>query len=250
MVFYGNTDIGKKRSKNQDSFFTHRLGENALVCAVFDGMGGHAGGETASKIASECFLSSLTENLIPKLNENGTVEATKTQITNILSMAANSANEAVFHAAAEDETLHGMGTTLAAVLINGDYLYGINIGDSRVYKIKDCEIKQLSHDHSYVQYLVDIGEITEEEAKINANKSIITRAVGTNESIESDTYVDEISSSMILLCSDGLTNMVDNKEILDIVSCAKDTQSAVSSLIKAANDNGGNDNITVIVVSL
>ena len=249
MDCFGNTDIGRKRKANQDSFCICELGDKAILCAVFDGMGGHAGGETASRIACEKFKTVVCETLTAKLDsQTQTIDATKTQLFNVLCKAADVANTAVFDAAAENEELHGMGTTLAAVLINGPYIYTINIGDSRVYLISDSEIKQISHDHSYVQYLIDIGEITEEEAKTNANKSIITRAVGTSESIEADTFVAESEGMCVLLCTDGLTNHVDNSGIFDIISqgcCAKDT---VDKLIDTANENGGSDDITAILV--
>ncbi len=249
MDHFGNTDIGRKRKVNQDNFCICRLGERTVLCAVFDGMGGHAGGETASRIACEKFSAVVTETLSARLDDIvGTLDATKTQIFNVLCKAADIANTAVYEAAQENEELSGMGTTLAAVLINGDIVYAINIGDSRIYSVKDGSITQISRDHSYVQYLIDIGEITQEEAKTNINKSIITRAVGTSDKIEADTYVSETDGACILLCSDGLSNHIEDDQLCDIISGCTDAESCVGTLINTANENGGSDNITAILI--
>ncbi len=248
MDFFGNTDIGRKRQNNQDSFCVHKLGENSLLLAVFDGMGGHAGGETASSLARDEFSRTVTDALAPKINaETGTVDATKTQIYNILCKGAEQANTVIYNTARENSELLGMGTTLAAVLINGENVYAVNVGDSRIYLVSHGAIKQISHDHSYVQYLVDIGEITEEEAKYNANKNIITRAVGTSEALEIDTFVQSLGDSFVLLCSDGLSNLVSDSEITEIFSRSKDARECVDTLISAANAGGGTDNITAVV---
>ena len=248
MDFYASTDIGMKRSSNQDSYSLTQLSERVLLCAVFDGMGGHAGGEKASSLACEVFCSSVTQALGSKVDEIlGTIDATKTQIINVLTKAAEEANAQVYAVAQSDELLQGMGTTLAAALVNGEDLYVINIGDSRIYLINDT-ITQLSHDHSYVQYLIDIGEITKEEAKLNSNKSIITRAVGTSESTQADIKRCDCEGAGILLCSDGLTNHVDDEELLSIIKSGKSAEECVKSLINRANENGGSDNITAIVV--
>ena len=248
MDFFGNTDIGKKRQTNQDSYCVHKLGENAILLAVFDGMGGHAGGETASSLAREQFSQIVCDTFISKVNsETGLVDATRTQIYNILSKGAQLANTAIFDTAKQAPELLGMGTTLAAVLINGDNVYAVNVGDSRIYLVWKDEIKQISHDHSYVQYLVDIGEITEEEAKDNVNKNIITRAVGTSENLEVDTFVQTLDSAGVLLCSDGLSNLVENAEIQAIFSESASAKECVEKLIHAANSRGGTDNITAVV---
>ena len=248
MDFFGNTDIGRKRKANQDSFCICELGKNALLCAVFDGMGGHAGGEIASHIARDRFKGVVCDTLISKLNfDTGMIDATKTQIFNVMCKGVDVANSAIFETAAESSELHGMGTTLAAVLINGQNIYGINVGDSRIYHISDTKIEQISHDHSYVQYLVDIGEITEQEAKTNVNKSIITRAVGTSESIEADTFVTSLDGGRVLLCSDGLSNHIENDELLEIIHSSNNAEECISKLIDTANEHGGSDNITAIV---
>lgn len=249
MDFFANTDIGRKRKVNQDNYCVQKLGERAVLCAVFDGMGGHAGGETASSIACDKFRTVVTETLGGKLNaETGTLDATKTQIINVLEKAASVANTAIYEASHESDELSGMGTTLVAILINGDIGYAINIGDSRIYSVCEGKIEQVTRDHSYVQYLIDLGEITEEEAKTNANKSIITRAVGTESEVEADSYTVDCESVRILLCSDGLSNHIDNAEIGEIISKCENAESAINTLIDKANENGGSDNITAILI--
>ena len=249
MDHFGNTDIGRKRKVNQDNFCVKVLAPNCLLCAVFDGMGGHAGGETASRIALERFSAVVCDTLSPKTNElTGLVDATKTQIFNVMNKGVDIANTAIFEAASENSELHGMGTTLAAVLINGTVAYGVNVGDSRVYLCQKDSISQISHDHSYVQYLIDIGEITKEEARSNSNKNIITKAVGTCESIEADTFVCSIDGGRLLLCSDGLSNHVDDTELFELINGADNAKECVDMLIDTANEHGGSDNITAIVV--
>ena len=248
MKYYANTDIGKKRSVNQDTFFVHEYSDKILLCAVLDGMGGHAGGETASFIAREVFLQIMSEALISKIESDGSVNLTRTQIFNIMQKAAQGANTAVFEKAKRTPELSGMGTTLAAALIIGDICYALNVGDSRIYEIKDAKITQISRDHSYVQYLVDMGEITPEEAKTNLNKSIITRAIGTQESVEGDTYVTSAEGATLLLCSDGLSGLVDDETMLSIVGKSEELSDSVASLIHEANERGGSDNITAVLV--
>ena len=249
MYYFGKTDIGRKRKANQDNFCTCEISKNVLLCAVFDGMGGHAGGETASSIACEKFSSVVCDTLTAKIKaETQTLSLTKTQIFNILTKAKNIANTAVYEAAREDSKLSGMGTTLAAVLVVGNTAYAMNIGDSRIYCANDEGIVRISRDHSYVQYLIDLGEITEEEAKTNANKSIITRAVGTEESVDADTYTFECENVKILLCSDGLSNLVEDDEMYRLLSEDNSAEECVDALIDRANEGGGTDNITAVLI--
>ena len=249
MYHFGKTDIGRKRKVNQDNFCICEISENVLLCAVFDGMGGHAAGDMASGLACEKFLSTVRDTLTPKLDENtAMLELSETQIFNVLTKAKDEANTAVYEAAKDSSSLAGMGTTLAAVLINGTEAYAMNVGDSRIYTADEDGITQISRDHSYVQYLIDIGEITEEEAKTNVNKSIITRAVGTEESVDADTYTFSCDATSILLCSDGLSNHVDDDEMYRIISDSEDTEECVGALVDLANANGGTDNITAILV--
>lgn len=249
MNYFGKTDIGRKRKANQDNFCICEISENVLLCAVFDGMGGHAGGETASSIACEKFSTVVRDTLAPKLNaESAELDLSETQIFNVLTKAKDVANTAVYEAAQDNSELSGMGTTLAAVLINKTKAYALNVGDSRIYRADSESIAQISRDHSYVQYLIDLGEITEEEAKTNVNKSIITRAVGTEECVEADTYQFDCDNVSILICSDGLSNHVESEEMFGVLSDGKTAEEGVNTLIDLANEGGGTDNITAILV--
>ena len=249
MYYFGKTDIGRKRKANQDNFCICEISDRVLLCAVFDGMGGHAGGETASSIACEKFSTVVRDTLTAKLDEENTIPSlTKTQIFNILTKAKNIANTAVYEAAQEDSNLSGMGTTLAAVLVIDTTAYAMNVGDSRIYCADSEGIVRISKDHSYVQYLIDLGEITEEEAKTNVNKSIITRAVGTEESVDADTYTFECENTSILLCSDGLSNLVEDDDMYKLLSEDNSAEECVGALIDKANDGGGTDNITAVVI--
>lgn len=253
MMFYGKTDVGKKRSENQDCFGYKELDNGMTILAVCDGMGGVNGGSTASAIALNSFLSLCEENL---------PNADRSAVKNILAAAVQKANGDVIHAAGENEELTGMGSTLAAALIckDPDELYIVNIGDSRIYAITSLECNQLSHDHSYVQYLVDIGELSPEKAFNHPEKNLIMRAIGISELANAD--IDKISDSEILrtedepvyllLCSDGLTGMIKEADIQKtVISDPCDSlEKKVDSLISLANKKGGNDNITVIISTL
>ena len=251
MIFYGKTDTGKKRTENQDCFGYKKLDNGMIILAVCDGMGGANGGKTASTLALDAFLS-FCESELPLAQDSASIKS-------VLSSAVHKANGDVFRAANENEELRGMGSTLAAALIleNSSELYIVNIGDSRIYAISSLECNQLSHDHSYVQYLVDIGELTPEKARNHPKKNLITKAIGVEESASAD--IDKISDAEIcraenepvylLLCSDGLTGMVNDEDIQKALVSNPDLslEEKVNSLVALANKNGGNDNITVIV---
>ena len=148
MDFFANTDIGKKRKVNQDSFLAHAFSEKALLCAVFDGMGGHAGGETASRIARDRFSAVVIDTLTQKLDsETGLLDISKTQAINVLEKAVSVANGAIFETAQIDRALSGMGTTIAAILVNGEVGYALNVGDSRIYKVDSLKTEQITRDH-------------------------------------------------------------------------------------------------------
>ena len=259
MYFHGISDVGMRRSNNQDSFIVKQYKCGAVLGVVCDGMGGAAGGQAASLIASEIFtdaVDALMENVAKNEKKPGELK-----IAEVLMDALCKANEEVYLRSKEEESLEGMGTTLVASLIVGERIYTINIGDSRMYLIDSDKTVQITHDHSYVQYLVDIGRMTDEEAESSNNKNIITRAVGTEADIEPDIYLTEIKKSTragkihILLCTDGLTNHVTKEEIGDIINAAQGTkgekvENAVKALVDAANKNGGSDNITAVLISV
>ena len=252
MTHYGKSDIGQKRESNQDSFSIKSYGKDVLLAVVCDGMGGISGGSVASDIARDIFISNMA-----KLSEDLALQKKKSKriILTEMETSVERANDFLYNFAGRDAELRGMGTTLVAALLSNNILYACNVGDSRLYRINNRGITQVTKDHSYVQYLVDTGKITEEEAKNNKNKNLIMRAVGNEKTIDVDTFalnIDNEQSEYFLLCSDGLTGLVDDDEIYTIVH-GKETARAslkqkVECLVERANYLGGNDNITVILI--
>ena len=246
MLYSARTDIGRRRSSNQDSFSTLDINENLTFLLVCDGMGGANGGEEASRIACEAATSSIRRDLDMVLGDK-TLDADK-YIPKVLTYAAREANLAVYDRAQDDTSLYGMGTTFVGAVIYGSKLYAVNVGDSRLYVVTATDATQITRDHSYVQYLVDLGVMTTSQAETSSKKNIITRAIGTDEAVDPDTYTVALDGdSYILLCSDGLSNMVDRAEIARIVRGDGSLEEKTARLVTAANDGGGLDNITVIL---
>jgi len=249
MNCYGITDIGKKRVSNQDCFsiLLPKTSKFDCILTVCDGMGGANGGEIASRLA----IDSFTENLIADLDDcDGDGAA-----LSALSRAANLSNRAVFSAAGEDPKLDGMGTTLVSALCPGpeNFIYLINIGDSRAYLINEKEIKQISHDHTYAQRLVDMGDLSPSKASSHPGKNLLTRAVGIEEEVIPDTKtVSTEGYSYLLLCSDGLYGEVKDADIKKTVlnKASEDIRAKAEALIALANKKGGGDNVTVILAEL
>lgn len=249
MNYYGKTDIGKRRENNQDCLGAKTLECGITVLAVCDGMGGVKGGEIASSLALDTFLGACERDLKPYMEDG--------QIRGVLTAAVHEANTAVFRKGNACEELSGMGTTLvAALILHGlDYMFIVNVGDSRAYSVCGDSITQLSFDHSYVQFLVDKGDITPAEAATHPDRHVITRAVGVADAVRPD--IDRIDIERkgdapyyLLLCSDGLTGMISNDEILKHVNSATSPDDRMDSLIGAANEAGGDDNITVLIAEL
>ncbi len=237
---YGQTDTGKVRDNNQDSFRIVDIGKLTLG-VVCDGMGGAAGGSTASNTACDEFVNKVRE-LITYSDKESTYEAA-------LKTAVDFANSKVYAMANSNKELEGMGTTLCAVLTDGKKLWAVSVGDSRIYMFKGDETYQISHDHSYVQTLVDSGAITKEESRNHPNKNIITRAVGTQSTVECDSFVMDFTADGVLLCSDGLSNYATDSELNEMFrqySCKEDE--LCISLIEHANNGGGSDNITALIL--
>ena len=237
--YCGKTDIGKKRETNQDFFQILELSDGLVLLVVCDGIGGAAGGSVASSLACESFVSYVQRHI-----ENDK----KDEYPAVLEAALANANENVCARAKSEKELSGMGTTLVCALYDGEDYYCLWIGDSRIYAVTKSGLLQISHDHSYVQTLVDGGNITREEAKNHPNRNIITKAVGTEAVILPD--VCKMSASEmegILLCSDGLCGYVDEDKIFDICKNGNEPEEACGLLVDAANAAGGPDNITVIV---
>lgn len=237
MKTFSITDIGMRRKMNQDYFYTSEMpvGNLPNLFIVADGMGGHNAGEYASRHAVETIVSVAEAS-------------SSTQPASILEEAIKTANEALRRKAAEDISMKGMGTTVVAATIFGHKMYVANVGDSRLYLV-NRDMKQITRDHSFVEEMVRRGELDKETAREHPDKNIITRAVGATDEIEIDFFETEITSGdEILLCSDGLTNMVEDRDIRTIIKGQRDAAEKAEKLILAANQNGGKDNITVVVI--
>ena len=231
------TDIGKKRKLNQDYVYTSErpVGNLPNVFIVADGMGGHNAGDYASKFT--------VETMIQEIENSFEVNPEK-----ILAKAIEVANEKLLAVAAEDENLEGMGTTVVAATCMGKYLRVAHVGDSRLYVIGE-KITQITRDHSLVEEMVRMGGIDREAARNHPDKNIITRAVGATHKVEVDFFNVELSEKdIVLMCSDGLTNMLEDEEIRMILNGQRDIVEKAEELVKAANLNGGKDNIAVVLI--
>lgn len=241
MKISAGTDTGMVRQSNQDAYVGGELPSGGFYAVVCDGMGGHAGGNVASTLAVDRISGELKKNF----RKNMSVSSIK----NMIESAVVLANLDVFDAANENEELSGMGTTAVVAVFSGDLCVIGNVGDSRCYHIAGGKIAQITRDHSLVQEMVDAGLITEAEAEHHPRKNIITRALGIAEDVETDFFELTFErEDKLLLCSDGLTNNADNKEILSIIE-ESDFDGCAQKLIDFANSNGGSDNITAVIVS-
>ena len=237
----GASHSGRVRSSNQDAYLCGKLAENTAFAVVCDGMGGANGGNIASSIA----MRTISDKLVDEYRENATPEA----IRDLLEEAVLEANGAVFRAAQEDPELYGMGTTAVAAIATAEAVYIAYVGDSRAYIITPREIEQVTKDHSVVQDMVDKGQITPEEAKTHPQKHFLTRALGVEPELEcSFTRVAFPDNGTLLICSDGLSNMVAPEMIESLVRTFA-FQDIPMKLITTANLAGGSDNITVVVVT-
>lgn len=261
MNFYGQSDTGKMRSMNQDCFRIAHLCKNTSLCVVCDGMGGAKSGNVASECAIEVFVKQVTKYVHAKAGKDGILELTGDDACVILDDAARDANREVYRLSQSSADYQGMGTTLVAALFCGETAYVINVGDSRLYLISDNTITQITHDHSYVQHLVDNGSITQEDARSHPFRNRITRAIGTKNELETDIFsveLENIEICYLLLCTDGLSGVLMPEDIYEIVSSdididiITDVETELSDkterLINAANNAGGPDNITAVLV--
>ena len=224
------TDVGKVRANNQDAPI---VSEKLRLYGVADGMGGHKGGEVASTSARDDLLRELEG---------------KTPSVAALSGAIEEVNRQIYHQQEHDDALTGMGTTLSVLWMSDNFVYIGHVGDSRVYLLRDGEFKQMTLDHSLVEQLVREGVLTEEEAQNHPMRNIITRAIGTDESVEVDVVVEERSKGDLwLACSDGLHGLVDDRQMRDALRQYA-PEKAADVLLKAALDAGGRDNVTLVIV--
>ena len=226
--YAGRTDVGRQRNANEDDFVLA-----PPFFAVADGMGGAKAGEVASAMATEGFE-----------GERDSGEPAEVQLARIL----REANRRIYDLAVADESHRGMGTTLTAAKVTGDEISLGHVGDSRAYRIRDGELEQLTKDHSLVAELERSGQITAEAAEHHPQRSIITRALGPEPDVEVDTYtLAGRDGDLFLLCSDGLTSMISDEEIGSILRSAESLDAAADALVRAANQSGGRDNITVVL---
>ena len=240
MEAFAKSDIGKARDMNQDYYYIPDWEDEVNLYILADGMGGYNGGEVASKLATMTTVNYIKSNFEQ-------TEKDKENISNLIKSAMEYANMVVYERSVEEKELEGMGTTLEVCLIYGGKAYIGHVGDSRIYRIRNELIRKLTHDHSYVEKLVNDGTITKEEASHHPKKNMLTKALGCKAFLEPDVTVKAVNKDdTILMCSDGLTNMVDEKEIYEIIK--EDYKTAANRLIEAANEKGGYDNITAIVI--
>lgn len=244
----GLTDVGRKRNHNEDSYL---VDEELQLFVVADGMGGHAGGGTASRIAVETID---TEVRKAREMSNSPFDAVTTlqdsPVPEVLRSAVERACMAIFSTAQDDPRLSGMGTTVISLLVKDNHAFFAHVGDSRAYLLRGDLIQQISEDHSLVNEQIKAGMITPEEARHSRYKNIITRSVGFEEEVQVDVMglVAE-PGDVFLLCSDGLANMMDDQEMLETVR-RHAFKEAPAALIALANERGGDDNITVILVQM
>lgn len=254
----GITDIGQRRQRNEDSYLVNdKLG----LYIVADGMGGHAGGEFASKIAVSTVEEIIRgedrdkshldgETLLDTPKEDSDEQEIEGHEQERLKEAINRAGNMIVRRAYEEPELKGMGTTATVMLVSEAKAYIAHVGDSRAYCVRDGKIMQITEDHSLVHEQLKSGLITEEEAKTHQLKNIITRSVGVQEEVEVDTIVWQLQKDdFYLLCSDGLSNMIEDIEIQDIVT-RHDVEQSARELVDLANDRGGDDNITLILLKV
>lgn len=241
MRVFAKSDIGKAREMNQDSYYASQPSENVGLYIVADGMGGYKGGEIASRLAITSAKNYIETNF-------SKIEHNKEELQELIKNAIEYANMVVYEKSKEDNELEGMGTTIEVVLAYNDRVYIGHIGDSRIYRIRKDIIRKLTVDDSYVQKLVKDGTITKEEALHHPKKNMLTKALGCTSFVEPIVTVKGfLKDDIIVITSDGLTNMVSDEIIYEIVT--KDIEKASDELIKVANDAGGLDNITVVIVN-
>ena len=237
MKVFSATDIGQKRTMNQDFVFASAspVGNLPNLFVVADGMGGHNAGDFASRYG----VSVLVESVKRDTNFNP---------VRIIRHGIEAANSQIFEQAKRDISMEGMGTTMVVATVVGNYAYVANVGDSRLYLINQG-IVQLTKDHSLVEEMVRLGGIKPEEAKHHPDKNIITRAIGAKDSVEVDFYEHRLKKGdIILMCTDGLSNMVEDEELFHIVQGGRDIVESAQSLVETAKENGGTDNIGIVLL--
>ena len=243
MQSWGLTDVGCARTENQDAYLIEQLDKNTLLCVVCDGMGGAKSGNVASSLAADVFVQQV------KQTWNG--EYSQSNVDKLLKSAVKLANFTVYDQSQQFEEFTGMGTTLVAMLLCGQTATIVNVGDSRAYYIDRVGIHQVTVDHSVVQLMIQRGELTPEQAKTYPGKSLITRAIGTEAVVSCDIFHKKVSKGdYFLLCSDGLSNLMDDQEILFEVAHGQEKEKCCHRLLDIAKKRGAPDNVTSILVAI
>lgn len=239
MEVYAKSDLGKVRDKNEDAYYIPNDDVGINVYILSDGMGGYSGGEIASSLGVAAAKSYIINNYEVTFDQ-------KEDILKLVNGAVEYANMVIFEKSRMEENLKYMGCTMEIVLLINDKLYMAHAGDSRIYRLRNGILRKLSKDHSYIEKLIKEGKITKEEAKTHPDKNMVTKALGTMRLVEPDLiYKKFLKGDTLLICSDGLTNMVSEEEIKEVLQTSQNPE---KDLIKLANNYGGSDNITVIVV--
>ncbi len=244
----GLTDVGRRRVVNEDSFF---LDDELGLYIVADGMGGHAAGEIASKEAVDTVHGMVKRGFecVDKLLGGDESPENFRKVMRLVESAAQAATYMVFAIAQNEPEQHGMGTTLSVLLLTEKYGFTAQVGDSRVYLVRDGYSTQLTEDHTLVAWQLKQGIITEDEAAVSPHKNVITRAVGSREYVQVDTHMFEIQTGdSFLICSDGLHGYLKDEEIPSVIDLGPPT--AVRKFIELANERGGRDNITAVIVEI
>lgn len=243
MQYWGLTDPGCVRTQNQDAFQIEMLDKNTLLCVVCDGMGGARSGNVASSLAVDVFTQEVCGTWTSDMDQE--------QQDQMLHSAVKLTNFTVHDQAQQFEDFSGMGTTLVAVLLRGKQLTVVNVGDSRAYNISDKGVTQLTEDHSVVQMMVKKGELTPEQARFYPGKNLITRAMGTEAVVEPDLFHYKVEKGdCLLLCTDGLSNIIDEQEMLFEVIHGDDREQCCQRLMDIAKNRGAPDNVTCVIVSV
>ena len=243
MQFWALTDPGCVRPQNQDAYQMEQLDRNTLLCVVCDGMGGAKSGNVASNLAVDVFMEEVR-----RVWTSGMDQAA---IDQMLEGAVKLANFTVFDQAQQFAEFSGMGTTLVAMLVQNKEVTIVNVGDSRAYGVNRNGIRRLTVDHSVVQLMVSRGEITREQAKTYPGKSLITRAIGTETIVPCDIFHKKVSKgNFFLLCSDGLSNLMDDQEILFEVAHGQEKEKCCQRLLDIAKKRGAPDNVTSVLVAI
>lgn len=243
MQYWALTDPGVARSQNQDAYQIVSLDKNTLLCVVCDGMGGAKSGNVASTLALDVFTQEVKRSWVPDMDPEC--------LDRMLGSAVKLANFTVYDQASQFEDFNGMGTTLVALLIQGKKATIVNVGDSRAYLIDSDGIKQVTTDHSLVQMMIARGELTPEKAKFYPGKNLITRAIGTEPQVVCDVFHRKVEKgACFLLCTDGLSNLMDDQEILfEVVHC-QDKSQCCEQLLDIVKRRGAPDNVTSILVTV